>query len=96
MWPRLTHIHPSNNSTQLLWSCHAAPLVKVDSIQMRICRPFPRLPGTEGQERQRSLYPSHVDCHWQAKLYNLVTKAWTEQTLTPWIHVAQMELDGQK
>ncbi|GFW62906.1 hypothetical protein TNCV_4452551 [Trichonephila clavipes] len=31
------------------------------------------------------------------KLYNLVTKAWTEQSpqiLTPWIHLAQMVLDG--
>ncbi|GFV33267.1 hypothetical protein TNCV_1497891 [Trichonephila clavipes] len=31
------------------------------------------------------------------KLYNLVTKAWTEQgpqTLTPWIQLAQMVLDG--
>ncbi|GFU11669.1 hypothetical protein TNCV_5024981 [Trichonephila clavipes] len=68
MWPRLTHIHPSNYSTQLFWSCHAAPLVKIDSIQMRTCMPFPRLPGTGGQERQRSLYPSHVDCHWQAQI----------------------------
>ncbi|GFX02763.1 hypothetical protein TNCV_4437451, partial [Trichonephila clavipes] len=69
---------------KLLWSCHTAPLVKVDSIQMRICRPFLPLPGTGGQERQRSLYPKAM---WtvigKPKLYNLVTKAWTEHTLTP-------------
>ncbi|GFX36895.1 uncharacterized protein TNCV_4000551 [Trichonephila clavipes] len=35
---------------------------------MRTCRPFPRLPRTGGQERQRSLYPSDVDCHWQAQI----------------------------
>ncbi|GFV71836.1 hypothetical protein TNCV_2457711 [Trichonephila clavipes] len=87
MWQRLKHIQPSNHVTQLLWS----RLIQFKCVPADLFYDYLEQEARKGKG-------DFIQAVWtvigKPKLYNLVTKAWTEKTLTPWIHLAQIPCLG--
>ncbi|GFY04952.1 hypothetical protein TNCV_2176081 [Trichonephila clavipes] len=83
MLPRLKHIQPSNHATKLLWS----RLIQFKCVTADLFHDYLEQEARKGKG-------AFIQDMWtvigKPKLYNLVTKDLTEQTITPWIHLAQM------